>query len=150
MTTSVDPNFISCTPGIVSTFRHSVVSYYPSLQMSTAASILPLQSIRNSSKWISITEQWLAQINHHKSASLDCHLWESSRDLWDRGGTSPITWLSEAETMERAVWGGCLSWRRDPSEHLNMIKIHHALKSPLQTCCFVSVFAELYLLIILI
>jgi len=102
--------------GIVSTvFKRSAVSYYPSLQMSTAASILPLQSIRNSSKWISITEQWLAQINHHKSASLDCHLWESNRDLWDHGGTSPITWLSEAETMERGVWGGCLSRRRHPS-----------------------------------
>lgn len=75
----------------------------------------PCRASGNSNKWISITEQWLAQINHHKSASLDCHLWESNRDLWDHGGTSPITWLSEAETMERGVWGGWLSRRRDPS-----------------------------------
>lgn len=75
---------------------------------------------QHSSKWISITEQRLAQINHHKTASLACHFPKNGRDLWECGGTSAITWLSEAEPIERGTWGGCLCLGESPSEHLQM------------------------------
>lgn len=53
-------------------------------------------------KWISITENWLAGINHNKNGT--CGL-SSLKDRlpWDTAETSPIICPSEAETMGKSI-----------------------------------------------